>query len=156
MKILLIVLLFICLFSCRDFTDQQHYYVDPTLIQFVDIFYKEAALRGIHLSKDNLEVIIQELPQQNDGDVLGRADRNGIIVSIDKFFIEDKLGHSWNDKHDTLAVEYVMMHELAHHFLGRKHLSIDNYTIMTPDGWYANDYQTIPNKRKILLDELFH
>lgn len=143
-----LVIVFTCS-SCSDLIDQDHYYVAPELKVFVDRFYSEASVRGITIGKENVEVLIGDIKSSNS--VEGRSTESNVV--IDKKFYESNIGHSWNDKFDSLDVEYVVFHELGHYLLHRDHEN--KFTIMTPDGTYKGDYQSDSIKRKLLIDELF-
>lgn len=144
----------IVLTSCTDLVDQKHYYVDPKLKVFVDHFYKEATLHNVSLQDNNILITIGTIPTAANGnDVDGYADDNKIVIN--SALINSALGHSWNDDQDSLHVEYVIFHEMAHYLLHRKHLNYPNFTIMTYDSWFLGNYQTDKSDRKKLIDELF-
>jgi len=139
--------------SCSNMVDENHYYVTPELKSFVDNFYNEAAKQGIRLQKNNLSITLKKLDFHAGAGVEGVSVYNKDEVFLDVDFATNLL----NSKNhiDSLNVEYVVFHELGHYLLHRGHISEQNYTIMTPDGWYKSDFQTSIKKRNQLITELF-
>lgn len=147
--IILIIFSILTLSSCSDFTDQDHYYVDPRLQYFVDKFYKEAELRGVHINKHDIEIVVGQTTKQ------GYTDYSKHQIAINESMIKAGLGHSYNDAADSLEIEYVIVHECSHWFLKRGHLPDSVFTIMTPNDEHIVAYQRDSIARRALIEELF-
>lgn len=95
----------IILMSCTDFTDQQHYYVDPKFKSFVDEFINEAKNRGINLSGTDLIMIHKQF-----------NDKCGLTVyGLSTVYI-DTTSICWG-----INKKELVFHELGHYFLHRDH-----------------------------------
>lgn len=150
-KYLVIITIFLC--ACSSLTDEKHFYVDRQLTVFVDRFYKEANQRGIILQRQDLIMAIK-----NNGFYAGAGPEGVTKYSLSEIDIDPNFTIPLLNSHsgvDSLNVEYVVFHELAHYLLHRQHLDDSHYTIMTPDDFYKSDFQTDSVKRKELIDELF-
>jgi len=145
-------LLLITLFSCSDFTDSRHFYIDPHLKIFANRFFAEGAKRNKDVNKDMTMVLTDDLNTFYTG-IYGLTVYELSEIKIDKRFTLETL--SMKDHFDSLNVEFIVFHEMGHFLLHRAHAPYNTYSIMVPDGQYMYDYQTDPNKRKILIDELF-
>jgi hypothetical protein len=141
------ILFALLLCSCSSSFDQVvEYKIYPLLKPSVDKFYAEALKRGINIQKTNLIAIIDEraIDPANLGEVQMVGDQ--IVVLISKKQYERFL----NDG-DTIFVERLVMHELGHALLNRKHTT--NFSIMN-SGDYYYEYKR-DSFRKVLIDELF-
>ena len=150
--ILITILSVICLTSCTDITDQEHSYIDPHLKIFVKRFYAEAAKRHKELRQDMTMVLTDDLNTNYTG-VFGLTLYDLREIKIDSNFTLNAL--SQKDAIDSLTIEFIVFHEMGHLILGRGHEPYPTYSIMTVDEQWLYDYQTDPDKRKILIDELF-
>ena len=92
--------------------------IHPDFQKYVDRFYAEAEKRGTHLSKDNLEVVYEDLSElgfcgygtfTNTGTVAALVQINGST-------------ECWGNKNDY-AKENLIFHELGHAVLERFHLN---------------------------------
>jgi hypothetical protein len=147
MKTLLFAL--ILLTSCTDFTDENHFEVDPKLLPYVDRFYKEAEQRGLSLQRVNLKVEFGKLPEF----IAGKFYHESMTVKI------DSSKSSWK-----MQPEALVFHELGHALLNRLHdnkrlangmlESIMNFDSL-PSYYKANALSSLPNTREYYLDELF-
>lgn len=143
----------ICLASC-SMQDETHYYVTPELDVFVNRFFDEAHARGLRLQKDGVSIRLADTGYKAGAGVEGISLYSKDEINLDRGFVTNLL--SGRNHLDSMNVEYVVFHEMAHYFLHRSHLSPDNYTIMTADDFYKSDFQVDFKKRKVLVDELFY
>lgn len=154
MKTLLFISTLVVLTSCSlmDFTDEDHFYVDPPLKIFVNRFYHEAEIRQVNPGRNMIMVLSNDLHANITG-IDGLTIHNLNEIKIDRNFTLGKLSQKTHE--DSLTVEFVVFHEMAHLLLNRGHVDDSVYSIMTPDFQWLYDYQTDSEKRKILIDELF-
>lgn len=150
MKTILFALLSIALASC-SMQDENHYSIDPSVRIFVDRFYAEARAHGINLQQNRLTLILKNLGEHAGAGVEGVSVYDMDEINLDINYVINKL--KTENHFDSLDVEYVVFHELSHYLLHRGH--VESYSIMTPDGLFKADFSTDPDKRKILIDELF-
>lgn len=137
--------------SCAK-DDEPEYYVDAPLQEYFDRFEAEAAIRGVTVDYDALQISgdIRIIATPN---VIGQCihtEKEPNTVVVDKFY--------WDDA-DDLEREFLVFHELGHCALNRGHLDdSDNnghcISIMT-SGTGACDVVYTPATREELLDELF-
>jgi hypothetical protein len=142
-KLLFALLLFV---SCTSFDQDVEFKIDPLLKPSVDKFYAQALTRGISLQKTNLIALVDDrsVDPANLGEVQMIGDQ--IVVLINKKHYEIFLTDG-----DTIFVERLVMHELGHALLNRKHTS--SVSIMN-SGDYYYEYKR-DSFRKVLIDELF-
>jgi hypothetical protein len=152
MKNLLFIVIAFLSVACKDFTDESHYVCDPRIEPFVDTFFKEAKARNVSVYKfDVLITLSKDLPFY----IFGLTEYDKMRIKFNTQYYNEHIGGAFNTHEDTLKMEMVVLHELGHYYLHRGHTSFNTYSIMTPEGTYEYDYITDPEKRKILLDELF-
>jgi len=141
-KLLFAFLLFV---SCDSFDQEVEFKIDP-LLKHVDKFYQEGSKRGISLQKNNLIAIVDDhaVDPSNLGEV--QMVGNQIVVVINRKHYQKFLTDG-----DTIFVERLIMHELGHALLNRKHTL--KFSIMN-SGAYYYEYKK-DSFRTALIDELF-
>ena len=149
MNLIILAILFGPVWSCMDFTDEYHYYVDPRLKVFVDRFYGEARKRGINLPMNGLSVALQ-VPSGNDG-AFGESLNGTFVVFLLPSFVYNQLRTGY--RADSLWVEDVVFHELGHSLLFENHRGGES--IMNPAGQHMNLYATDESARQKMINELF-
>ncbi len=137
--------------SCAK-DDDLEYYVDAPLQEYFDRFEAEAALRGVTIDYDVLQISgdIRIIATPN---VIGqciRTEEEANTVVVEKFY--------W-DSADDLEREVLIFHELGHCALDRGHLDDSDgqghcISIMT-SGTGACDVVYTAATRDELIDELF-
>lgn len=132
-----IVLIF--LVGC-SFIDEPFLSVDSRLKVTVDQFIMEANQRNFDGQLINLSIRI------------GKIEDTGVCV-YHRGYTEITINESFftNGMPDSLALQYIVFHELGHYF-GRDHNA--TYSIMNPNK-YAGEYRNNYQSRTLLIDELF-
>lgn len=102
-------LLILILFSCSE---QYQFIIDPGLKDYVNSFYYQAELRGIHLQKANL--IVRFGNTGEDGGLTKYSVKNGKVSSQIMVWISDEI-------QPQECVEATVYHELGHALLFRDH-----------------------------------
>jgi|SRR5690606_4482439 len=145
----------VLLFSSCSFLDENHYYVDPLLEPFVDKFFEEADKRNVPLCKCNLTVRLQHGHHKKRG-AYGTSEGTALTTSLRSVVLDyDAVIYDLQDTGTVLWTERLVFHELGHAILYRKHTK--SYSIMNNrNDDYREDYYNDPEKREILIDELFH
>ncbi len=148
MKYLIALFILAILPACQFEMDQTiEYRIDPELSSYVDSFYFEAEKRNVYIPKDNLIVCFADHIDNN----LAVNNNSGSQIKV----TVDRQDYNWiinNWGHD--AVENLIFHELGHGLLKRSH-NDPNESIMA-SGLSLQAYINNPEKRKILVDELFN
>ena len=151
MKHLYLIVLLVIITGCTEFDHTPEFRIDPRLEVYVTAFYNEAAQRNIQLHKD-LIVEIGSLEK----DVNGRTKYMGQqrIVIINQSFYDYYI-LQFAPKMDSMhyMLEHLMYHELGHALLYREHCG-SCYSIMSRD-ISLSEYVVKPDKRQLLIDELF-
>jgi Zn-dependent peptidase ImmA (M78 family) len=154
MKKILFIIIPACLLfsSCTDFVDQRHFYVAPELKIFVNKFYAEATKRHLNLSHEMTMILTDDLNTVFTA-VYGLTLYDLKEIKIDRRFTLKSLAQI--NSIDSLTIEFIVFHEMGHLILHRDHEPYPTYSIMTVEEQWLYDYQTDPEKRKILINELF-
>jgi hypothetical protein len=154
MKITIFALLSVALSSCATgFIDENHTYCSENLKPFYDSFMKEVKARGIILSRPEIGLSVHPGKLESPLDGYTKYDQKEIIIN--NILVNSNLGHSYNTHVDSMEVQYVVYHELAHYLLNREHLPDSTFTIMTARSSYLLDYMRRPAFEKRLNEELF-
>lgn len=151
----LVITIIILLTGCQ-FVDQPHFEVDPRLEHWVNKFYEAGVARGVDLQKDFLTV---QFTRHQKGDELGRG-KCGKFPWVEISYYEysyrmTAFGHG--KQVDSLALEYLIFHELGHAWVCRGHCG--SYSIMeTGSGnktYYPYQHKDSTAFRERMLDEMF-
>jgi len=139
--------------SCSDMVDQNHFGVDPVLRPFYDSFMEECKARNLKLARgeQDLSVGVAKLEYPHEG--ITYYDRKSIVIN--EALIRSNIGHPYNDHVDSMEVQYVVWHELAHYFLDRGHLPPGSLTIMTARSDFLLQYMHKPDTTHLMNQELF-
>jgi hypothetical protein len=144
--ILLVIGFFFCT-SCEvEEIENVEYRVDAELVPYVDKFFEEASLRGVHLDKYNLRVMIRP-----DDELIGASGRSETMGRQRVVSIRQDAFDIWTSRCPE-ALENLVFHELGHALLYRDHCK--QYSIMQAE-ISQKEYAGKPELRKTLLDELF-
>jgi len=165
-KIIMSILTAVIFSSCAVMTDEAHYEVSPELRVFVDRFYAEAESRGIYFDRDSVSIELRDNLQKTDlayGVTYGRGsayhlifiDRQFALQQLNEFSAVDYLGDVVYDSAAFYTLEYVVFHECGHSFLNRGHVGDGHFSIMTGDGSYIGNFESIDADRQKLINELF-
>ena len=136
-----LILLALFLGAC-EFDQTLEYQIDPRIENTVNEFFKEAEARGVFIPKENLKAIIVKKLDGNYGQARTNGDQR-IILLIEICTL-------WDRPHQ----EVIVFHELGHALLKRGH-TCENNSIMC-DQVKLSAFIGDPDKRRILLDELFN
>lgn len=143
------IIVLIILTGCSLF-EQPHWDIDPDLEYWVNKFYFEAELRGKIIQKNYLTVSLSNKYM----DEAGQSKKGRHLVYISSSFYYTHMIRN-NSKSDSLAMEFVLFHELGHALLGNGHS--DPYSIMNQCCTTYDKY-TKENEvefRKDMIDKLF-
>ncbi len=165
-KLLIGLLLAFCLVQCDDENEKvvNEGDIDPELKIYVDRFIEEAQLRGVELSKENLDVLLVDEFSQDFGTSFfcGYGWWNYERTGERRVEIRNSAG-CWTVRPD-IEKENLMFHELGHALLSRPHIA-DRFpngypsTIMcSSEGDNCDNftvYYQSPEMRSYYLDELF-
>lgn len=135
------------LFSCTEFDVSPEYRVDPRLKPYADQFFKEADIRGIHLRKENLVVILRDKLINEEG-TFGLSFKEGSqrVVFIDQDYFDTYKKSEYPER-----IEFMVFHEFGHALLGLPHLP--NSIMSATECQLCRQYL---KNREELLDDLFH
>lgn len=152
-------LIFVCclfMIGCDDSLFDTEYTINLQLRPYVDEFYKEALNRNILIDKENLIVKFANM-DCCDGKSIKRGNQRIVQIDRDEWEYRIDQGHDFIDSTTNLSlgIQEIIFHELGHALLYRNHISSKNYTIMTNDSKWSNDFYKNYNKRQLLIDELF-
>lgn len=114
-KYCLFFLLFPILFACQK---NKNTLINGNLREYVDRFYDEAEVRGIELSKDNLEVIFRDLSEES---VCGLGNSRYEGTDLRKVEISPE-PFCWGGRSEW-SRENLIFHELGHAVLARAHIN---------------------------------
>lgn len=147
-----IILLTTLLSSCT-FIDEDRSHIDKELRPFYDSFMREVRARNIPLRRSEIGLNLYAGPLKYPRDGVTMYDEREIVIN--ELRVRTDLGHSYNNHVDSMEIQYIVYHELAHYFLDRGHLPDTVLTIMTPDGAHLIDYMRKPDIATKLNKELF-
>jgi hypothetical protein len=154
---------FLLISGCgRDDDFKPVYNVPEELQPLIELFIREASVRGHAISIDNLIISYDEGP----GAVCGSCNLSELSNQVQKIITLNSKNPCWNE---PLELENLLFHELGHCVLGRLHVDEllpngDPKSVMIDDnvGLYAPCLYPIDDepcdnsfKREYYLDELF-
>lgn len=114
-KYYLYFFLFPIFFACQK---NKNTLIDGNLREYVDRFYAEAEIRGIELSRDNLEVIFRDLSEES---VCGLGNSRYEGTDLRKVEISPE-PFCWGGRSEW-SRENLIFHELGHAVLARPHIN---------------------------------
>lgn len=150
MKNLLIFTLLVLTASC-SFVDEPIKTIDPELQPYYELFILEGIKRGKDFSGQDIILRFGDIGDAQGSEYYRLFDRV-VEITIDRGQWE--IGKNTATAFERTQNEMVVMHELGHGLLGRKHVE-DCFSIMSTNQEFYCKYQNYEDHRELMLDELF-